>query len=139
MRYFSERELGERPREADDICNGVWRGILVVIKRLVRDGSFGANFPDTCPDDSVLVIGTDTNMLDDVLRAEIPELAAQTEAEFYGRKRVIDALSMMDPPATFYILDLIEFCWKNIGAPVATASHSFFGHAHLILGNDQLN
>ena len=130
MRYFSERELGEGARETDEIGGNVLRGILAVIERRVRDGSFGANFPDTCPDNSTLVRATDQVMLDNALRAEIPELAAHVEEEFGERKLIFDALGVMDPPPIPCILDLIEFCWKNVGVPIPIGIHPFSGDTH---------
>lgn len=130
MKYFSERQQGESPRENEEIHSNAWRGILVVIRGRVQDGSFGASYPDTCPD-GTFVCGTDRMMLDDALRAEMPELAAQAESEFFDRKLILDALDMLEPPQAFCILDLIEFCWKHVGAPTTIGHHSFFSHSHL--------
>lgn len=48
-------------------------------------------------------------MSEDALRTGIPGLATHTEAEFGGRKLVLDALGMTELSSTF--------CWKNVGVP----------------------
>ena len=50
MRYFSERETGDSPRETEDISVNVWRGVLTVVRNRAADGSFGAKFPVICED-----------------------------------------------------------------------------------------
>ena len=130
MRYFSEREQGETPRENEEIHSTAWRGILAAIRGCVQDGSFGVSYPEICRD-GTFVCGTNRTMLDDALGAEMPELATLVESEFYGRKLILDALDTMDPPRTLCILDLIEFCWKHTEAPTAIRHHSFFSHSHL--------
>ena len=132
MRYFSERETGDAPREIEDISNNVWRGLLAAVRSRDADGSFGARFPDTCPD-GTYVCGANMGMFDDALRAEIPKLVVSIEQSYPRfRHSIIDALQMPDLqlPA-LEVLDLIEFCWKSIGKPVKTNYHSFFGHHHL--------
>ncbi len=58
MSYFSERERGECPREFEDIVEATWGGFQALIRGRIEDGSFGANFPDTCQDGAGTV-GTD--------------------------------------------------------------------------------
>ena len=72
-------------------------------------------------------------MFDDALRAEIPRIADlidQTYPQF--TRTTLAALDMPDiQPSTLDILDLIEFCWKSVGKPIPSSSHSFFSHYHL--------
>jgi hypothetical protein len=62
MSYFSEREQGERPRDSETITEGAWGGMQALIAGRVEDGSFGASYPETCPDGAAQV-GTDYNIL----------------------------------------------------------------------------
>ena len=132
MRYFSERETGELPRESEEIGTNVWRGLLAVIRSRVTDGSFGAKYPGIC-EDGPFVFGADMVMLEDAMRAEIPRLAVIPDRDHSGYgQSTLDKLGRPDSqPSTLDILDLIEFCWKNLGKPRTIEPHSFFGHSHL--------
>ena len=132
MRYFSERETGELPREGEEISANAWRGLLVVIRTLSVGGFFGARFPEIC-EDGTFTCGANMGMVDDSLRAEIPKLADLVE-QTYPRftRTTLDALGFPDIlPSTLDILDLIEFCWRSVGKPIHTNYHSFFRHNHL--------
>lgn len=72
--YFSEREQGERPRDSEAIDVRVWEGIQGKKDALVRDGYFGASYPETCPDAGSDAVGTDIESFNCAMRAEIPEL-----------------------------------------------------------------
>lgn len=132
MRYFSERETGESPRESEEVGNNVWRGILAVIRGRVADGSFGAKYPDICPD-GTFVTGVNMMLFDDALKSEIPGLAKFKELHHdgYNESTVNTMARVEEVPSTLDILDLIEFSWKSIGDPVVISSHSFFSHSHL--------
>ena len=132
MRYFSERETGELPREIEEISANVWRGLLAAVRSRDADGSFGARFPDICPD-GTYVCGANMGMFDDALRAEIPRIANLIDQTYPNFTRTtLAALDMPDiQPSTLDILDLIEFCWKSVGKPSRRSSHSFFSHHHL--------
>lgn len=73
MTYFSEREEGKRPRENEEIGEGVWGGNQALIGARIENGSFGASYPETCPDGAGPV-GTDEGALWQAMRAEIPNL-----------------------------------------------------------------
>ena len=131
MRYFSEREVGESPRESEEIGANVWRGVLTVIRNRVATGSFGVQFPELC-DDGPFVCGADMGMFEDAMRAEIPGLAGVSDQESGYRQLTLAELVRPDnQPSTLGVLDLIEFCWKSLGKPIETDYHSFFGHHHL--------
>jgi hypothetical protein len=119
MSYFSEREQGERPREAEAIGEGAWGGIQALIRSRVEDGSFGASYPETC-DDGAGPVGTDASALAKAVRADIPAFA---EPPWFD--------SSPDVPGFLDILDLIEFSWRTIGRPIKGGYHSFFQHYHL--------
>lgn len=124
MTYFSEREEGERPREHEDISEIAWGGIQALVQARIEDGSFGASYPETCPDGRGPV-GTDEANFWQVMRAEIPGLP---ERPWYGPPD--------EPLRTLDILDMIEFCWRCIGKPLRGSYHSFFGHYHLTFDID---
>lgn len=119
MSYFSEREQGERPRDSETITEGAWGGIQALIAGRVEDGSFGASYPETCPDGAAQV-GTDYNSFAKALRAEIP---AFEEPPWFDRSERV--------PDTLDILDLVEFCWRTIGKPIKGRYHDYFSHYHL--------
>ena len=137
MRYFSERESGEAPREAKVIGSIAWRGILAMIRARATDGSFGAKYPAICPDGNYIV-GTDEPSLSDAIRAEIPELSVYGEQNHSGHHQsILDTLSeSVGHLPTLDILDLIEFCWKSVGEPKRIGDHSFFMHSHLVFDRD---
>ena len=132
MRYFSERETGEMSRESEEISSNVWRGLLAAVRSRDADGSFGARYPDICPD-GTFVCGANMGMFDDALRAEIPRIANLIDQMYPQFTRTtLAALDMPDiQPSTLDILDLIEFCWKGVGKPIRRSNHSFFSHYHL--------
>ena len=137
MRYFSERESGEAPREAEKIGSNVWKGILAKIRARAADGSFGAGYPAICPDGNYIV-GTDEASLSDAIRAEIPELSVYDEQDYSGHNQSILA-TLSESGAhlpTLDILDLIEFCWKSVGEPKRIGDHSYYMHSHLVLDVD---
>ena len=119
MTYFSDRELGERPRTAEEIGESVWKGLSALIGSRVEDGSLGVDYPLTCPD-GLGPVGTNRGAFEAVMRAEIPSLPTNLFGYYLD-----------GPPKTTEILDLIEFCWRHIGDPIEGSYHSFFQHSHL--------
>lgn len=114
--YFSDRELGTRPRTRDDIPTNVWGGIVAVIERRIEDGSFGYQFPWGCPDGRGIA-GCDSTAFSLALKAVIPEIAWPLRGE--------------EVPPPLAILDLLEFCHEAVAKPVGLDYHSFYGHSHL--------
>ena len=119
MTYFSEREQGERPCDSQDITEVAWGGIQALVRAGVDDGSFGATYPDTCPDGAGPV-GTDASAFWQAMRAENPNLKEPPWYYPHGER-----------PPTLGILDMIEFCWRVIGKPVQGSYHGYFSHHHL--------
>ena len=118
MTYFSERENGERFRDNEDINERAWGGIQALIFARIEDGSFGAFYPENCPD-SPVPIGSNESRLWQAMRAEIPNLQ-QRPWDSWGE----------EPPYTTDILDMIEFCWRYVGKPISNFHHSYFRHDH---------
>ena len=48
--YFSDRELGPRPRVEEEISPSAWGGIFATIQSRIADNSFGYRYPLGCPD-----------------------------------------------------------------------------------------
>ena len=115
MTYFSEREKGELPREKEEIDNKVWQGISALVDGRIYNGSFGANYPTLCQDGEGIT-GSDADAVWQAIYAEIPNVQHLGPA---GHLR------------TLAILDLIEFCWRCIGAPIREGYHDYFKHHHL--------
>lgn len=133
--YFSEREHCEPPRDNETIDLRVWKGIQAKVDSLISDGSFGVNYPESCPDYGSVPIGTDAKSFNNVMQAEIPALADYYEAIHNKRSSIINSWGYYDedeePPATSVVLDTIEFCWRNVGKPIHTSYHNYFKHHHL--------
>ena len=114
--YFSDRELGKQPPHTEEVSDEVWSGIRGRISALIDNGAFGESFPETCRDDRGTV-GTDRTSFWNVCKAEIPHLPEYPEHE--------------KPDTTFKILDLIQFCHRNVSSPIQLDWHPHFRHHHL--------
>jgi hypothetical protein len=119
MKYFSERELGEGPRNREDLAEPAWSGIKTEIAARINDGSFGAAYPDTCPDGGG-AIGTDQLAFWNAMHARVPSLEERPWLHV-----------IVEPPPIHDVMDMIEFCWRSVGKPVQGGYHSFFKHYHL--------
>jgi hypothetical protein len=123
--YFSDRERGPRPRTTEDIGQTVWAALCHLIQSRIVDGSFGYKFPEACPDGAG-PCGCDGQKFDMIARAEIPELPEQW---LYAYAEA--------PPDVLIILDLLEFCARNVARPIQAGYHPFFGHYHLRFDHDE--
>ncbi|MCA1404661.1 hypothetical protein I6F26_10335 [Ensifer sp. IC3342] len=121
MTYFSEEEEGERPRENEEIGEAAWGGIKALIAARIDDGSFGAAYPRPC-EEGRGAIGTDADALWQAVRAEIRNLQALPLPPWYYGE---------DMPRTLDVLDMIQFCWRCVGAPIQDNFHRYFQHYHL--------
>jgi hypothetical protein len=121
--YFSDRERGPRPRTVEDIGENVWAALRHLIQGRIDDGSFGYKFAEPCPDGAG-PCGCDARKFDVIARAEIPELP---ENWLYVSDEAAD---------TFMVLDVLEFCARNIASPIKRSYHRFFEHYHLDFARD---
>lgn len=87
-----------------------------MIKRLVGNGSFGADYSEQCPDGRGIV-GTDEQQMALGAAAEVPDVAWP--------------LDPTEVPVPAAIMDLLEFCYLHVAAPIQGGHHSFFDHHHL--------
>ena len=114
--YFSDRELAPKPRTIEEISHKVWGGIVASINSRISDGSFGYKYPEECSDGAG-ICGCDDISFNGALVAEIPDIS-------------LPLISGEIPPA-MAILDMIEFCHRNVAKPIQIDYHPFFRHHHL--------
>ncbi|MCO6055782.1 hypothetical protein NG726_03735 [Pseudomonas sp. MOB-449] len=127
--YFSDRELGPRPRTEQEISPVAWAGIAVLVETLANKSAFGCSFPEQCPDGPA-ICGNDVQGLKRTIEAELHDLSwpLQTEHD------VEDGFfSKREPwcPATLIALDFVEFVWRKLAQPISGKYHEFFHHHHL--------
>lgn len=119
MSYFSDRERGETPQTMTELTPIAWRGIAGLIRVRLDDGSFGARYPETCPDGAG-ACGANEKLFWEALKAEIPALA-DSELVLYQE----------EPPPLLDVMDMIEFCWRAVGKAQRRGYHDFFKHYHV--------
>lgn len=114
--YFSDRELGPRPRVSEEIPQAAWGGICAAVGSRITDGSFGYRYPIICSDGGA-PYGCDARPFALALVAEISVIAWP--------------LNPQEVPPTLAVLDLLEFCFRAVGQPVGRTRHDYFDHYHL--------
>lgn len=114
--YFSERELGQKPRTENEIGTNVWGGLVAYINSLIDNGFFGDKFPEMCPDNDGIV-GTNKATMSLAISAEFPDIKIP--------------LDPLESPPTLIILDLLEFCHEHISKPIQGYFHQYWGMHHL--------
>ena len=123
MRYFSERELGEFPRDRTEISKTVWNGLAHLIDGLINDGSLGLGFPDYCPDSGTAYCGADRYKFEVAIAALIPELVD-------GAWQPGWRITTIEQPPVHAIMDVLEFVWQNVGQPIQERYHEYYDHYH---------
>jgi len=117
MTYFSERELGARPRTREEITEQAWKGIVSAIQTRIEDGSFGFSFPDTCNDEGRnTIIGTNARLMGSAITGEFPYLEWPLNASVV--------------PSLYDVLDLVEFCHQRVATVTSREWHGYLGHNH---------
>ena len=119
--YFSERELGARPRNVERFDDDGWLAIRSLIQSRIGNGAFGFVYPLTCPDIPAVVVGCNEDAMRAAMSGEI--LDVPTRAWW--------AYDEMEAPNTLQILDMVQFFWRAVGKPNQIIHHEFFGHWHL--------
>lgn len=117
--YFSDKELGSRERSSEEISVAVWNSIIATYHQFVGNCALAGNFPDECPDGQV-VCGCNRNLLEDVLKGEIPDLSLPLN-KIYEED---------DLPNKYAILDFLQFLCKNIKDPTEIGHHDYYRHNH---------
>lgn len=116
MYYFSDRELGARPRTVEEIPLNVWRGVAAEVRARIGDGSFARSFPEQCPD-GLGPYTTNDRLMGEAVAAQIPNLPWPLDGD--------------NLPNKYDLLDFVEFCFRHIAHPSPTSWHQFFQHSHL--------
>jgi hypothetical protein len=111
--YYSDQEVGVRPRVEEAINLAVWGGIVATVRACLADQSFGASFPSACPD-GYGVAGTDEQQFSLALRAEVPDIAWP--------------INPNELPDRLAALDFIQFCHRHVAKPFQGNFHSFHYH-----------
>lgn len=127
--YFSDRELGPKPRTSEEFTAVAWAGIVSLAQSLANSGAFGLSFPERCPDGQV-TCGNDTQSLKSALEAEVHGLTWPLET---SRRDPDDFMSTLEPyaPRALLALDFIEFVWRHVAQPIIGWHHEFARHNHL--------
>ena len=86
MTYFSETENGEIPQENEEIGEGAWGGIRVLINARIDDGSFGTKYPTPCEDGGAIT-GSDRDAVWTAMRADIPNLLGSPPCTTQSRRK----------------------------------------------------
>ncbi|MGD0080765.1 MAG: hypothetical protein ABSB80_08985 [Methanoregula sp.] len=107
--YISDRENGPKPRIIEEISLDVWRGVVALVTRLIRNKSFGESFPVVC--NQRMIFDCDTELLVRTLKAEIATL--------------VWPLNTNVVPSLYDVLDFIEFCYKYVSFPEDRDYHSY--------------
>jgi hypothetical protein len=118
--YFSEREIGLKPRIENEINDNVWGGLIALIDNLIDQQYFAQTFPERCPDfpDSLEhIYGTNRSRMESAIWGH-----------FANFKFPLTELGI---PITLTILEFIEFCYEHISKPIEFEIHTFFQHHHL--------
>jgi hypothetical protein len=102
--YFSDRENGPRPRVMEEISLTVWKGLHAVIKKWYNGNAFCG-----------MGLGQDEQFID-LLSAELPTLSWPLSTDII--------------PSLFDILDLIEFCYKNVACTTKDHYDEYLQHSY---------
>lgn len=137
MKYFSDREGHNIPRNKEQIDIPVWNGICAIILELVSNNSLSEAFPMDC-EDGRGVCGCDFIALQDRVNAIIPNLeipVRRIDINPYAIKNEFDFIEdegeKKSPINTVAVLDLIELIHSCISDPKKVGEyHTFFSHYH---------
>ena len=124
MKLFTDRELGPRPRTETAIDRRVERAIAALIRGLLTNEAFGANFPSMCPDGAG-VGGTDMEAFEAALLGAVEEMDGWIGLAIAPGK---------EPQAlvpTGVILDTLEWLAAQVGDPKKGYWHDYYRHHHL--------
>ncbi|MBA2938216.1 hypothetical protein HZF08_07845 [Paenibacillus sp. CGMCC 1.16610] len=116
--YFSDRELGKKELKSEEITVSVYNGIVGVYKRFQKN--FSNDFPDTCPDNE-MVCGTDVQLLNSAIKAQIPKMETPVNVK-WDEDEDVDK---------YALLDFVEFCYSKISDINESDYHSYFKHYHI--------
>lgn len=128
LSYFSDREFGPRTRTEQEITARAWAGIVGITQSLIKEGAFGADFPEHCTDCGVSrIIGNDEHDLSLVLCGEIDIAWPLQTIKIVEPVFVMPTTEPYTPP-TPTVLDFIEFCHTHVAQPLEDSSYHRHSH-----------
>lgn len=122
--YFSDRELGAKELQSEELTISIYNGIVGVYKRF--ENNFSYDYPKTCPDNN-MVCGTDAQILNAAIKAQIPDMEVPINVKWDDE----------DDFDKYALLDFVEFCYSKIVDVDEDDYHSFFKHYHITFPNSQ--
>lgn len=129
--YFSDRELGPRLRDEQDITPKVWQGIVGATDLYIKKGAFGMDFPETSCGHGDLTTGTDRNAFLLALELDIPEIDFSLQTVQTTDHETLQVHVRPYAPPTPAVLDLLEFCHRHVAQPNQGSSRCYDGYFHL--------
>jgi hypothetical protein len=120
MPLFSERERGPKPRTTEEISQGVWDGILAVIRTRLDDGSFGLSYPETCGDGNAICGVNERSFEAAIVGYNLPS-----------------PLKRSDVRDAFAVLDLVEFSFEKVARSKPGSYHDYWKHYHLSFNQEE--
>lgn len=131
LSYFSDRELGPRPRTEQVVTPKAWSGIVGIMESLISDGAFGLDFPEHCREcGQARTVGTNERAFSLVVQGE-------TDIEWPLQTVRFDDVPFGTPrgepfaPPTEVILDFIEFCHSHVASTCEDTSYHRLSHQRL--------
>lgn len=134
--YFSDRALGPKLRDEQDITPKVWRGIVGATELLIKKGAFGMDFPETSCGHGDLTTGTDRNAFLLAVQVEIPDIDFSLQTVNTTDDETLEFQVRPYAPPTPAVLDLLEFCHRHIAQPNQGSSRCWDGYFHLDYGRE---
>jgi hypothetical protein len=119
--YFSEREKGFPPQVEEEITEHAYLGLVSIINNLIANESFGAAFPKKCSYDPDIA-GIDRQSFNYALISVIG-LDDYSHLNYYEE--------------SLKVLNLIEFCHRNVAKPISTGNGSCYAHNHYVYDREE--
>ena len=126
--YFSDRELGSKELNSEEISINAWNGIVSIYKQFISNNALSGNFAEQCQDNQG-ICGCDVYLLENAAKAVIPDLEIPI--------REISKYQEEALPDKYTILDFLEFLHKNIKDPFEIGKyHDWQKHFHYSFKNN---
>lgn len=148
--YFSDKELGSKELNSEEIPVGVWNCIVDIYHQFIHNCALAGNFPYGCPDGRG-VCDCSQIQLENILKGEVPDLIMpidkvpskqanysrlqndfdwEDELDVVEEKKKEEDKKKDEIPGKYVILDFLQFLHKNIKDPEELNYHEFYGHFH---------
>lgn len=117
--FVSDRELGKRRLESEEITLNIYNGIISLIDKFKL--GLAEEYPIYCDDYDGVIYGCNRRALNTMIIAFIPEL--EDKLYFIDDKKEL--------PSMYCVLDLVEFIYSKLVKYNKEEHHSFMKHYHL--------